>query len=42
MRESLHATLTEGMKYMWRFIFGISHRKAGSEVNVKVQMEEYN
>jgi len=42
MRDSLHATLTEGMKYTCRFIFGISHGKAGSEVNVQVQMEENN
>jgi len=42
MRDSLHATPTEGMKYMWRIIFGITQRKAFSELNVQVQMEENN
>jgi hypothetical protein len=31
MHDSLHAKLTEGMKYTQRFIFGISQGKAGSE-----------
>jgi len=42
MRDSLHATHTEGMKYAWRFIFGISHGQKSSEVNAQIQMEENN
>jgi len=34
MRDSLHATFTEGMKYTWRIIFGISQKKAVFKVKV--------
>jgi hypothetical protein len=34
MLDSLHATFTEGMKYTWKIIFGISQGKTVSEVKV--------
>ena len=35
MRDSLHATLTEGMKYTWIF-FRISQGQTSSEISVQV------